>query len=557
MGCVGPLTFARKLLAWAAAVVILHGCVPSAASTLVGGGRVVCHSDPVQIPSTFPVIVGVEVQPTADGFVEMRTGRRWRFGDAGIRSLPQGDLESVAWEGRRTVVGESNRVTIWDADRAVSCAETTRPILSVGLQADSVLWTDWAENDQASAIYSATFSGQGCGGQRLLGSIVGRAQQFTQPTLLGSRSLAQRTSISGGSDLVEFQTDGGISSLSSLGRRARLCGSANSLLVATVQELLRFEGDGGSSLVATFPSPTEVSDCNGTTLALSIDAPDGSTIVEYATNGQETSRRQVTGPVGGVGLAQGGWVILNSLLRGWDGRLIETPEPVLLTDVWAHGGTFMASIGRGPVLQWRDSTWQPVVDPNEEHFREVSDGAGGTLQLFRRGDSYEVWERGTRVVTLPRSSFTGGERSLTPRLWAADSCSGDLLLGIEFDGNHALAFRRGGEWQIVRVPVGSYLSARVDDDQFTVVLDPRTVMRRGLGSEGSWEIEEVTLNLPAETWRALPVAGGVVVESEAGIEFRTQDSALPIAPAGARLLGVSDGWVFWTLNDGVSVTAVP
>lgn len=554
MGCLG-LKADRTRLALAAVVGLLHGCSQQVAPALAAGGRIVCKSELVQIPSMFPAVPGFGVLPTSDGFVEWT--RRWQLGDGGVRAFPQpAQIEATAWEGSRTVAAHRDNVAIWEGDAITNCAVSGRPVISVGFQGDTVLWTDWVEQDLSSALYTVSLSAQGCGTPILVGSTVGSYHQLTQPTLLGRDILALRTSVAREFDLVEFRGDGGIRSRIRLSSEARLCGSEQALLVATAQELLRFDTDGGMTTAATFASPPEASDCNGVGLVLGVNSVDGSTIAEYSMAGTENSRTRISGAVSAVGLAQGGWVIADNVLRRWDGGLMETRDTEVLRDVWAYGGNFMASVGRGALLQWRDSVWQPAADSNEEYFREVPDGRGGTMQLFRRGDSFELWDLGALVVTLPRSSFAG-TRTLTPRVWSADSCSGDLLLGIEFDGKHALAFRRQGVWQTEQVPVASYLFATVEEGQFSVALDSQTVLRRPLGSTGEWLRQESNFNLPSNALRVLPDARGLVVEQEVGISLFTADAALAIAPTGARLLGISDGWVFWSSFERLSATPLP
>lgn len=545
-------------VALAGALLFLLGCSQEPVGRLSAGQVPVCRAEVVQTPSTFPLIVpGPRLHPTADGFVVLN--RRWRFTGEVLRAFMQPqEVEATAWRGDHTLAASRDRLVLWDADGGAECTASTRPISSVGVNAHTVLWTDWVDADPSSAVYEVDRSAQGCGLPRLVATTSGSYQQLSQPHRLGSEVWALRTSSLLEVELVSTSLDGGIKSRRRLKGWARLCGSEEALLAATDDELIRVELDGGVSVVWQFASAPVASDCDGVRFAVASAAAGASTISEFPLAGSPASSTQVAGAISAVGLSRGGWLVSDGLVRRWDGGLIQTADTALLQDVWAYGGRFLASTGAGPVLRPHDGDWQigPALE-EEEELHEVSDGLGGTVKLFGRGEAFELWEGGEWVLSLPRSSFFSGSRSLDLRLWKADSCSGDLLLGIEFDGKHALAFRRHGEWRLMPLPLTSYLYATIEDGQLSVAVDWHSVLRRPLDGSGEWERAMSRIPVPADARRVLPDEAGLVIEQEQGVGLFTGEEVRPLSPAGARLLGISDGWVFWASPESVSATALP
>lgn len=469
----------------------------------------------------------------------------------GLESRPTPRVVASAWAGTRTILATTDLISVSERGQSFTCALTQRPIVSVGLSPSSVLWTDYVDPEASSALVEAALTSTGCEAPRRVAAL--ENAQLAYPSRRGDDVLALIHNPSLQSQLTAFSSDGGVRSPLRFPGPSRTCHVAESILIATAQTLFRFDQDAGLTQLSRFDGTADAFDCNGLTWAIGFNGDAGGTIVKYGPSG-ETSRTSVSAHISGLGLSSGEWVVADNLVRRWSGELLETISTSHLTDAWHLGDETMVSIGAGTLLRHEGTAWSPVTTPREVSYRELPDGRGGVLQLFLNGDTgLELWDENGRALTLPPPRFTT-EPGVESQVWMADSCSDDLLLGVRYDRRDFLAFRRGGAWQLLPLPVASYRYATVESDQLVVGVDRQTIIRRSLGGAGEWSEENAGSLLPASSGRILPSRTGLVIEVPEGIELRSGDEVRLVAPAGARLLGVSNGWVSWSTGNGLSVS---
>lgn len=501
-------------------------------------------SVPVDSPPAFPVIPLGRVSPTNDGLVDLAS--RWVLsGQSAVRIAQGFEVTTTSWREARTVVGGTQRLGVWADGGDFSCFATSAPIASVGQEGDSILWTDWSESLGTSSLWQIAEADGGCFGALSLVTV--RDSQLTSPVRIASQTYALKYGLGlQGQDVVTF-VDGGLKTIGRTSSPATLCRAGTGAVLVSPSALSVLQADGGLSEVARLEAPPQSADCGGEMVALALATDSGVRVDVFSSTGTLLGSSSFSGAVSSVGLANGGWAVVDGVLSDWSYQPILSPDTSQVSDAWAVGSSLAIGV-RSRVLTFGAGNWSHFSD-FRPFLREVPDGRGGIVQAYLVGNRFVLSVDGTQVFAWARTSLNDPQLEL--KLWWFDSCSEELLLSVQHDGRISLVNRRDGEWRAIDVPVPTLLSAAVDRETWIAILTPRDSLVHPFQG-GEWSARETSL--PDDSKSVLPTFPGFVAETPSGIA-RVSDGTQVVAPSGSRLLGVSNGWVFWTSdNSGISTT---
>ncbi|MDP1827121.1 MAG: hypothetical protein Q8L48_27855 [Archangium sp.] len=500
-----------------------------------------CEVGEPVLPKTFPIAPDDQVFPTADGFVFGT--HRWRFAGDGLlrREGLAAPLTSAASLDGVTAVADSAHVELWEGDRRVPCASATGRITSVGMTRDDVLWVEVASS--SSTLFRAARTAGGCGPAQVMTT---QQARLFRPTRLG----AEWVVAAGGQLLVLNANTQGVVRRWQLPRHEllELCGGPDGLLFATNLGLFRQGPDGTQTELQRFPERYGVASCEGEAMTVSFSSASGAVFERYATSGELLERR-ASARVGASGLAGGGWKQDTFVVLSWDDRILETADPALVDRVWSHGATASVSMGPGPLLRWREGSWQrPGPEETWLHLEAVPDGRRGVTLLGSPGP-FELWA-GEQLLQK-RHWLHFGEVPSTVRGWVVDPCSDRALVELEVTGQSTLFARTGDDWREVAVPRGALLAASLEGDDLVVRMNVDRQLRQPIAG-GDWVEEPAAVVLSAAPSRILPLDSAIAAQTPSGVEVLRPGSQPSFVHTGARLVGTAGRYVIVATGRGLA-----
>lgn len=518
-------------------MVALAGC-RQPVDRLEAGADVRCEIGEPVLPSTFPIAPYDPVFPAADGFVF--DTHRWRFAGDGLlrREALAQPLTSAATRDGVTAAAYRTHVELWEGDRRLPCAQTTGSISTVGMTQEEVLWVE--VSDSGSTLFRAARTAEGCGPAQV---VTTQQASLSRPTRLGVD-----WAVAADRQLLVLNAHGVVRQwLLPRHELLELCGGPDGLLFATNMGLFLQGQDGTQTELQRFPDRFGVASCEGEVMTVSFRLGDGAVFERYAASGALLDRRTSPRP-GYSGLAGGGWKQDSFVFRSWDDRILETSDPALVERVWSHADTASVSMGSGPLLLWRNGTWQlPLPDEIWSRFQGAPDGREG-LKLIGSPGPYELWA-GEQLLQEKRW-FQFVDWPSTIRAWVVDRCSDRALVELEFQSYSTLFTRTGDDWHEVVVPRGDLLAASLEGGDLLVRTNVDRQLRRPIEG-GDWVEEPAAVLLPSGASGFLPLDSAFAAQTARGVEVVYAGPQPSLVHARSRLVGTAGKYVIVATEHGL------
>lgn len=477
------------------------------------------------LPRTFPIAPDDQVFPTADGFVFGT--HRWRFAGDGLlrREALAEPLTSTASLDGVTAAADGAHVELWEGDRRVPCASATRRITTVGMTREDVFWVEVSSS--SSTLFRAARTAEGCGAAQV---VTTQQARLFRPTRLGTAWV-----VAAGGQILVLGAQGVVQRWQ-LPRHdlLELCGGPDGLLFATNVGLFHLGPEGTTTELQRFPGRWGVASCEGEVMTVSFSLGSGGVFERYATSGELLDRRPKARP-GASGLAGGGWWQDSFVLRTWDDRVLETEDPALVDRVWSYGPSAFASMGPGPLLGWRQGSWQ--TPPSEETWSRVKAVPDGREDVRLIGSPGPFELRAGEQLLRKEHWFHFGEVPSTIRGWVVDPCTDRALVELEVHGRRTLFARTGDDWHELALPVGTLLAASLEGDDLLVRMNVDRQLRQPIAG-GGWVEEPAGVVLPSAPARFLPLTSGLAAQTPDGVEV-LRPGQPPLVHTGSRLVGTA------------------